>query len=52
MIERLIHASFANRGLVLTLAILLAVLSIVSVRQLPLDAIPDLSDVQVIIRTP
>ena len=52
MIERLIHASLANRGLVLTLAVLLAVLSIVSVRQLPLDAIPDLSDVQVIIRTP
>ena len=52
MIERLIHASLANRGLVLALAALLAVLSIVSVRQLPLDAIPDLSDVQVIIRTP
>ena len=52
MIERLIHASLAHRGLVLVLATLLAVLSIISVRQLPLDAIPDLSDVQVIIRTP
>ena len=52
MIERLIHASLAHRGLVLVLAALLAVLSIISVRQLPLDAIPDLSDVQVIIRTP
>ena len=52
MIERLIHASLAHRGLVLTLAVLLAALSLISVRQLPLDAIPDLSDVQVIIRTP
>ena len=52
MIERLIHGSLANRGLVLAIAVLLAIASIVSVRQLPLDAIPDLSDVQVIIRTP
>jgi len=52
MIERLIHASLANRGLVLAIAFLLAIASIISVRQLPLDAIPDLSDVQVIIRTP
>ncbi|MGH8107278.1 MAG: efflux RND transporter permease subunit, partial [Arenimonas sp.] len=52
MIERLIHWSIAHRALVLTVAVLLTVASIISVRQLPLDAIPDLSDVQVIIRTP
>jgi Cu(I)/Ag(I) efflux system membrane protein CusA/SilA len=52
MIERLIHASLAHRGWVLAAAMLLAIVSIVSVRELPLDAIPDLSDVQVIIRTP
>jgi Cu(I)/Ag(I) efflux system membrane protein CusA/SilA len=52
MIERLIYASLANRGLVLSIAVLLAIVSLISVRQLPLDAIPDLSDVQVIIRTP
>ncbi|MGH8497959.1 MAG: efflux RND transporter permease subunit, partial [Methylococcales bacterium] len=52
MIERLIHWSIAHRALVLTVAVLLTVASLISVRQLPLDAIPDLSDVQVIIRTP
>lgn len=52
MIERLIHWSIAHRVLVLTVAVLLTIASIISVRQLPLDAIPDLSDVQVIIRTP
>lgn len=52
MIERLIHWSIAHRALVLTAAVLLTIVSIISVRQLPLDAIPDLSDVQVIIRTP
>ncbi len=52
MIERLIHWSIAHRVLVLTVAVILTIASIISVRQLPLDAIPDLSDVQVIIRTP
>ena len=51
MIERLIRASLAQRGWVLAMAVLLAIGSFWSVRQLPLDAIPDLSDVQVIIRT-
>ncbi len=52
MIERLIHWSIAHRVLVLTVAVILTIASLISVRQLPLDAIPDLSDVQVIIRTP
>ena len=52
MIEQLIHWSIAHRAWVLTVAVILTIASIISVRQLPLDAIPDLSDVQVIIRTP
>lgn len=52
MIEALIHWSIKNRAIVLTVSVLLTIASIISVRQLPLDAIPDLSDVQVIIRTP
>ena len=52
MIARLIRWSMAHRGLVLVAAGILAIASLVSVRQLALDAIPDLSDVQVIIRTP
>jgi Cu(I)/Ag(I) efflux system membrane protein CusA/SilA len=51
MIARLIHACIANRVLVLMVAVLLAALGIWSVRQTPLDALPDLSDTQVIIRT-
>ena len=51
MIARLIRTSIANRGLVLLMAVLLAAGGIWSVRQTPLDALPDLSDTQVIIRT-
>ena len=51
MIARLIRASIANRGLVLLAAVLLAVLGVWSVLHTPLDALPDLSDTQVIIRT-
>jgi Cu(I)/Ag(I) efflux system membrane protein CusA/SilA len=51
MITRLIRASIANRGLVLLAAVLLAVWGIWSVLRTPLDALPDLSDTQVIIRT-
>ncbi len=40
-----------NRPLVLLLGVLLGVWGVVSLRQVPLDAIPDLSDTQVIIRT-
>lgn len=52
MIARIIQTSLTHRGWVLVLALLLTVVSLLSVRQLPLDAIPDLSDVQVIVRTP
>jgi copper/silver efflux system protein len=49
-IEALIRASLANRGLVLAAAALLALASLISVQGLKLDAIPDLSDTQVIVR--
>jgi len=52
MIAAIIRWSVANRLLVLLLALILAAWGILSLRHIPLDAIPDLSDVQVIIRTP
>mgnify|MGYP003583675288 CR=1 FL=1 len=51
MIARIIRASIANRLFVLVAAVALAVAGIWSVSQTPLDALPDLSDTQVIIRT-
>ncbi len=51
MIARLIRASIANRALVLMAAMLLAAAGLWSVQHTPLDALPDLSDTQVIIRT-
>lgn len=51
MIARLIHLCIGNRALVLMLAALLAAIGVWSVRQTPLDALPDLSDTQVIVRT-
>ena len=51
MIAALIRWSVANRFLVLLAAALVAVAGVWAVRTTPLDAIPDLSDTQVIIRT-
>ena len=51
MIAQLIRASIANRALVLMAATLLAAAGLWSVLNTPLDALPDLSDTQVIIRT-
>jgi Cu(I)/Ag(I) efflux system membrane protein CusA/SilA len=51
MIARLIRWSIANRFLVLLATLLLTVWGVWSLSRTPLDAIPDLSDVQVIIRT-
>jgi len=51
MLERLIRWSVANRALVLLLGVLVAGWGIVSIQRMPLDAIPDLSDVQVIVKT-
>jgi Cu(I)/Ag(I) efflux system membrane protein CusA/SilA len=51
MIAAIIRYSIANRILVLVAAVLLAAAGIWSVQRTPLDALPDLSDTQVIIRT-
>ncbi len=52
MIAALIRWSIANRFLVLVATLLVAAWGVVSLLRTPLDAIPDLSDTQVIIRTP
>src|SRR6056297_865493 len=51
MIEKLIRWSIANRFLVLMLAALVAGWGVISMLRTPLDAIPDLSDVQVIVKS-
>ncbi|MDE1999018.1 MAG: efflux RND transporter permease subunit, partial [Burkholderiales bacterium] len=51
MIEKLIHWSIANRFLVLLATLFLAAWGVWAVNTTPVDALPDLSDVQVIIRT-
>ena len=52
MIAALIRWSLANRFLVLLATVLVAAWGVWAVVRAPLDALPDLSDVQVIIRTP
>ncbi len=49
MIERIIELSARNKFLVLILAAVAVVLAVQSIRSVPLDAIPDLSDTQVIV---
>ncbi len=49
MIEKIIEFSAKNRFLVLALTIVLVFVGIQAIHQIPLDAIPDLSDTQVII---
>jgi len=51
MIQHLIIWSLKNRALVLVAALVLALWGVQAARNIPLDAIPDLSDVQVIIKT-
>ena len=51
MINRIIDFSARNRVLIVVLTICLTLYGVWSMRQIPLDAIPDLSDPQVIIYT-
>lgn len=51
MIGKIISWSIDNRFMVLMLTFIIIGLGIYSVKQTPLDALPDLSDVQVIIKT-
>ena len=52
MIEKIIEASARNRFLVFLMVAFLSAWGIWALKQTPLDAIPDLSDVQVIVYTP
>jgi Cu(I)/Ag(I) efflux system membrane protein CusA/SilA len=51
MIARIIEWSINNRFMVLMLTAIIVGLGIYSIKNIPLDAIPDLSDVQVIVKT-
>ncbi len=51
MIDALIHSSIKDRFIVLLAAIILGLAGLWSFKNIPLDAIPDLSDVQVIVFT-
>jgi Cu(I)/Ag(I) efflux system membrane protein CusA/SilA len=51
MISAIIRWSVANRVLVVVAALALAIAGAIAVRTTPVDALPDLSDVQVVIRT-
>jgi Cu(I)/Ag(I) efflux system membrane protein CusA/SilA len=51
MISRLIDGSIANRLFVVLAAVALALIGLWAMRTTPVDALPDLSDVQVVIRS-
>lgn len=51
MLERIIEASVNNRFLIIIFTIIIALVGIYIMMRTPVDAIPDLSDVQVIIYT-
>ena len=51
MIARIIRWSIQNRFLVLLATAIISVWGLLSLLRTPLDALPDLSDTQVIIRT-
>lgn len=52
MLKKIIHWSIDNRFIVIALAILISLIGFYTLLKTPVDAIPDLSDVQVIIKTP
>jgi Cu(I)/Ag(I) efflux system membrane protein CusA/SilA len=52
MIAALIRASVRHRAFVILAALALLAAGVAALRSMPVDALPDLSDVQVIIRTP
>lgn len=51
MLARIIEASVRNRVLILLLSGIVAAIGVFAVSRTPLEALPDLSDVQVIVRT-
>ena len=51
MLKRIIEGSVRNKFLVLVSGVFVSVAGVIAMRDTPLEAIPDLSDVQVIVRT-
>ncbi|WP_444957851.1 efflux RND transporter permease subunit [Microbulbifer sp. ZKSA002] len=51
MLEYLIRTSIQNRGLVITFVLLLCGLGIWNFTRLPIDAVPDITNIQVVINT-
>ena len=51
MLERVIDWSIENKFLIVLFSVLAAASGILAMRQIPLEALPDISDVQVIIQT-
>ncbi len=51
MLEAILHFSIKNRWLIVILSLGAAVLGIASLRQLPIDAVPDITNNQVQINT-
>ena len=51
MLAQIIDASIRNRFLIIILTLLLTIWGLISLSKISLDAIPDLSDVQVIVKT-
>ncbi len=51
MLNRIVEWSLQNKLLVLVVSLMLAVAGVYSIGQMPLDALPDLSDVQVVVYT-
>ncbi len=52
MLESIIHFSLARRGLVLVLTMMLIGMGIWNFNRLPIDAVPDITNVQVAVNTP
>ncbi|MYF63263.1 MAG: hypothetical protein F4183_02085, partial [Rhodothermaceae bacterium] len=51
MLERIIEGSVKNRFLVVLLTLLIGSAGVYALFRTPVDAIPDLSDIQVIVHT-
>ena len=47
MFERILHVSIYQRGLVLMVVLIMAIIGIYSYQKLPIDAVPDITNVQV-----
>ena len=52
MIEKLLQFAIARRGLVMALMLLISALGIYNFFRLPIDAVPDITNVQVIVNVP